>query len=194
MIVPTFAYGSSSKPSAKRAACAAMVTRTSSVSTKPRAASQRLSTTSQRIVSSSRARSSADRNDHCTTFASRIARHASGNGSSRRARLRRIQLTGPLWPRPPQGIQRCACARRRDHARLGVVSHMVGGDERPETRFASFGEDKIAYQVFGEGDVDLIYTPAAGDPIDLRWDWPSYAGFLRRLGRRARVVMFDPRG
>ena len=53
---------------------------------------------------------------------------------------------------------------------------MVGGDERPETRFASFGEDKIAYQVFGEGDVDLIYTPAAGDPIDLRWDWPSYAG------------------
>ena len=71
---------------------------------------------------------------------------------------------------------------------------MVAGDEVPETRFASLGEDRIAYQVFGEGDIDLLYTSAAGDPIDLRWEWPAYASFLRRLGTQARVIMFDRRG
>jgi class 3 adenylate cyclase/alpha-beta hydrolase superfamily lysophospholipase len=33
-----------------------------------------------------------------------------------------------------------------------------------------------------------------GDTIDLRWDWPPYAHFLRRLGSFCRVVMFDQRG
>ena len=67
-------------------------------------------------------------------------------------------------------------------------------EELPETRFASLGEDRIAYQVFGEGDIDLLFTSATADPIDLRWDLPSYASFLRRLGDGARVIMFDQRG
>jgi pimeloyl-ACP methyl ester carboxylesterase len=71
---------------------------------------------------------------------------------------------------------------------------VMAGDEVPETRFASLGEDRIAYQVFGEGDIDLLYASATGDPVDLRWDWPPYASFLRRLGRQARVIMFDRRG
>jgi class 3 adenylate cyclase len=71
---------------------------------------------------------------------------------------------------------------------------VVAGDEVPETRFALLGEDRIAYQVFGEGDVDLLYTSATGDPIELRWDLPGYASCLRRLGAGARVVMFDRRG
>jgi len=70
----------------------------------------------------------------------------------------------------------------------------VPADEIPETRFATLGEDRIAYQVFGQGDVDLLYVSATGDPIDLRWDWPAYGQFLRRLASRARVVMFDRRG
>jgi class 3 adenylate cyclase len=56
------------------------------------------------------------------------------------------------------------------------------------------GEDRIAYQVFGEGDIDLLLTSSTADPIDLRWDLPSYASFLRRLGGAARVIMFDQRG
>jgi class 3 adenylate cyclase len=68
------------------------------------------------------------------------------------------------------------------------------GSEVPETRFAWLGEDRIAYQVFGEGDIDLLYTSSTGDAIDLRWDWPPYADFLRRLGTQARVIMFDRRG
>ena len=60
------------------------------------------------------------------------------------------------------------------------------GDEGPETRFAWLGEDRIAYQVFGEGDIDLLYSASTGDAIDLRWTWPPYADFLRRLGTHAR--------
>ncbi len=67
-------------------------------------------------------------------------------------------------------------------------------DEIPETHFATLGDDRIAYQVFGEGDVDLLYVSATGDPIELRWDWPAYSLFLRRLGTRARVITFDRRG
>jgi class 3 adenylate cyclase len=67
-------------------------------------------------------------------------------------------------------------------------------DDLPKTRFAALGDDSIAYQVFGEGDVDLIYLSGIGDCIDVRWEWPSYASFLRRLAAHARVIMFDQRG
>jgi class 3 adenylate cyclase len=69
-----------------------------------------------------------------------------------------------------------------------------GGEEIPETRYATLGEDRIAYQAFGDGDVDLIFASAMGDCIDLRWYWPPYAHFLRQLGIGARVIMFDRLG
>jgi class 3 adenylate cyclase len=66
--------------------------------------------------------------------------------------------------------------------------------EVPETRFARVGEDRVAYQVFGEGPPDLIYMAGTGDALDLRWEWPPYALFLRRLASFSRVIMFDQRG
>src|SRR5262245_28126968 len=66
--------------------------------------------------------------------------------------------------------------------------------EVPETRFARVGYDRVAYQVFGEGPSDLLYVEGTGDAIDLRWDWPPYAYFLRRLASFSRVVTFDARG
>jgi class 3 adenylate cyclase len=70
----------------------------------------------------------------------------------------------------------------------------VAVDDGPETQFAWLGEDRIAFQVFGDGDVDLLYAAATGDAIDVRWYWPPYADYLRHLGSRARVIMFDRRG
>lgn len=64
----------------------------------------------------------------------------------------------------------------------------------PPTRYATVGTDGIAYQVFGDGDVDLLWVPASADCIELRWDWPPYVEFLRWLGARARVIAFDRRG
>jgi class 3 adenylate cyclase/alpha-beta hydrolase superfamily lysophospholipase len=65
--------------------------------------------------------------------------------------------------------------------------------EVPETRFAHVGEDRVAYQVFGEGP-DVVYMSGTTETIDLRWEWPPYALFLRRLASFSRVVTFDQRG
>ena len=64
----------------------------------------------------------------------------------------------------------------------------------PETQYVLFGEDRIAYQVFGDGDVDVVWLAGSADCADLRWDWPPYAEFLDWLGARARVITFDGRG
>lgn len=64
----------------------------------------------------------------------------------------------------------------------------------PLTQYARLGSDRIAYQVFGDGPVDLLWVPASGDCFDLRWDWPGYAEVLHWLGTKARVISFDRRG
>ena len=50
-----------------------------------------------------------------------------------------------------------------------------------ETQFAWLGEDRIAYQVLGEAPVDLVICHSVGDCIDVHWDWPPFADFLRSL-------------
>ena len=67
-------------------------------------------------------------------------------------------------------------------------------DDQPVTRYTTLGKDRIAYQVFGAGPPDLVYLSAMGEVGDARWEWPPYAGFLRRLGAFSRVIMFDRRG
>src|ERR1700683_1235709 len=64
----------------------------------------------------------------------------------------------------------------------------------PETRFTALGEDRIAYQVFGEGAVDLLWVGSIGFGIDTNWYWPTHAQFMRQLATRARVIMFDRLG
>jgi class 3 adenylate cyclase/alpha-beta hydrolase superfamily lysophospholipase len=64
----------------------------------------------------------------------------------------------------------------------------------PKTQYATLGDDRIAYQVFGQGPADLLWVPASGDCIDLRWEYEPYGEFLRWLGKRTRVISFDRRG
>jgi class 3 adenylate cyclase len=65
--------------------------------------------------------------------------------------------------------------------------------EVPETQFTRVGEDRVAYQVFGSGPPDLLVA-ASAEAMDLRWDWPPCAHFLRRLASFSRVIQFDRRG
>jgi class 3 adenylate cyclase len=52
----------------------------------------------------------------------------------------------------------------------------------------------IAYQVVGEGPVDLLWVPGWLSHLDLLWLDPAYARFVGRLARCARVILFDKRG
>jgi len=64
----------------------------------------------------------------------------------------------------------------------------------PETRYAQSGDVSIAYQVMGDGPIDLILVPGFISHIEFQHELPGYTAFLRRLAGFARVVTFDKRG
>ena len=63
-----------------------------------------------------------------------------------------------------------------------------------ETRYARSGELWIAYQVVGEGPIDLVWAPGYMSHLEQNWWWPSYASFLDRLASFSRLILFDRRG
>src|SRR6266480_2187813 len=65
---------------------------------------------------------------------------------------------------------------------------------QPVTRYAKSGELHIAYQVFGEGAVNVVLAPPFISNVEHWWDEPDVARWLLRLAGYARVVMFDKRG
>jgi class 3 adenylate cyclase len=64
----------------------------------------------------------------------------------------------------------------------------------PETRYAKSGDVHIAYQVFGQGRVDLVFVAEFWNSIEAMWEQPNYRHFLERLGSFARVMCLDQRG
>jgi pimeloyl-ACP methyl ester carboxylesterase/DNA-binding CsgD family transcriptional regulator len=65
---------------------------------------------------------------------------------------------------------------------------------RPETRYARSGEVSIAYQVVGDGPLDLVLVSSWVTNVEENWHEPSYARLLSRLGSFARLIVFDKRG
>jgi len=66
--------------------------------------------------------------------------------------------------------------------------------EPSRTRYARNGDLHIAYQVFGDGEVDLVFVPGFISHIENAWEEPGCAGWLQRLGSFSRVIMFDKQG
>jgi class 3 adenylate cyclase len=56
------------------------------------------------------------------------------------------------------------------------------------------GDVHIAYRTLGEGPSDLVFASGAVSNVELDWDEPLYADFMRRLTSVARVITFDRRG
>jgi class 3 adenylate cyclase len=66
--------------------------------------------------------------------------------------------------------------------------------QAPETRYAKSGDVNIAYQVVGDGPLDLIYVPGWISNVELMWEEPAHAHVLKRLASFARLILFDKRG
>ena len=64
----------------------------------------------------------------------------------------------------------------------------------PETRYARSGDVNIAYQVVGDGPIDLVFVPGFVSHLDLQWGDPRIARFLEKLASFSRLIMFDKRG
>ena len=64
----------------------------------------------------------------------------------------------------------------------------------PRTEYARSGDVHIAYQVVGEGPLDLVYVPGWVSNVELMWEEPRSASFLERLASFSRLILFDKRG
>ena len=65
---------------------------------------------------------------------------------------------------------------------------------QPETKYAPNGDVSLAYQVFGEGDLDLVLVNGYLGHVELIWENEPAARFLEGLASFARVINFDRRG
>lgn len=65
---------------------------------------------------------------------------------------------------------------------------------RPETRYARSGPVSVAYQVMGDGPVDLVLVPGFVSHVEVAWEEPRLARFLTRLASFSRLIVFDKRG
>ncbi len=65
----------------------------------------------------------------------------------------------------------------------------------PDTRYAlNTGGEHVAYQVFGAGQVDVVFIPDWCTNLEIMWEEPTLARFLQRLASFSRVICFDKRG
>jgi DNA-binding SARP family transcriptional activator/pimeloyl-ACP methyl ester carboxylesterase len=65
---------------------------------------------------------------------------------------------------------------------------------RRPVRYASSGDLSIAYQVTGDGPIDLVLLSGFVSHLEKDWEEPRHAHFLERLGSIARLIRFDKRG
>ncbi len=64
----------------------------------------------------------------------------------------------------------------------------------PQTKYAKSGDVHIAYQVLGDGAIDIVLVHGWVSNIEENWEEPAMARFLRRLASFSRLVVFDKRG
>src|SRR4051794_15707195 len=65
----------------------------------------------------------------------------------------------------------------------------------PATQYAKTPDGvHIAYQVFGQGDIDLVLVEGFVSHVEIIWEYPAAAAFFERLTSFARVINFDKRG
>ena len=65
----------------------------------------------------------------------------------------------------------------------------------PETRYAKAPDGTfIAYQVIGDGPVDLVSAAGIWSNVEVMWEHPPWAHFLTRLAKFSRLILFDMRG
>jgi pimeloyl-ACP methyl ester carboxylesterase len=64
----------------------------------------------------------------------------------------------------------------------------------PKTRYTKSGDVHIAYQVLGDGPIDLVWVPGFVSNVEYDWEHPRPARFFRRLAAFSRLIRFDKRG
>src|SRR5918911_3858761 len=64
----------------------------------------------------------------------------------------------------------------------------------PPTQYARSADVSIAFQVVGDGPIDLVLVLGFATHLELQWELPAFARFFERIGSFARLILFDKRG
>ena len=70
----------------------------------------------------------------------------------------------------------------------------VPSDPVAETSYASCGDLSLAYQVFGDGPVELVVVGPFASHVELFWTQPEFKAFFEQLSTFCRVLLFDKAG
>jgi pimeloyl-ACP methyl ester carboxylesterase len=71
---------------------------------------------------------------------------------------------------------------------------VVAGGEVPETQYVSVGDADVAYQVHGDGPLDMLGFNGLGSHLDLAWQVADLSAFFTRMASLGRQIRFDRRG
>ena len=63
-----------------------------------------------------------------------------------------------------------------------------------ETSYAQCGDLSLAYQVFGDGPVELVFVGPFITHVEMFWAMPEYKAFFDQLATFCRVLIFDKAG
>jgi pimeloyl-ACP methyl ester carboxylesterase len=63
-----------------------------------------------------------------------------------------------------------------------------------ETSYAKCGDLSLAYQIFGDGPVELVWAGSFTSHVELFWTMPEFGSLMEQLGTFARVLLFDKAG
>ncbi len=64
----------------------------------------------------------------------------------------------------------------------------------PETHYVQSGDVNIAYQVLGDGDIDIVFVMGWVSHLEYFWKHHLFASFLEKLASFSRLILFDKRG
>lgn len=96
---------------------------------------------------------------------------------------------------PPQVAHAAASpAADADAPRTRSLGTAPASFAPPPTHYAQSGDVSIAYQVLGDGPIDLVFVMGWVSHLDYFWREPSFARFLARLASFSRLILFDKRG
>ncbi len=80
---------------------------------------------------------------------------------------------------------------------LPIAAKTAGPTSGPavgDVAYARSGDTRIAYQVVGDGPIDLVLVHGWVCTFQPGWEYPKLAAFYRRLASMGRLILFDKRG
>ncbi len=81
--------------------------------------------------------------------------------------------------------------QRRAYHRLNLGANVTS---TPPTRYAQSGDTSVAYQVVGDGPIDVVLVLGFATHVELQWELPAFGRFFERLKSFSRLILFDKRG